>query len=304
MVTMIRIDGQPFAPGTGARVQAVIAEFNRQRFRDNRGQLVTLHIYEDGGKRDYEDQVRLFLSRYRAQPTGAGPYRDVRWWNGVRYVRVNPGGTVAQPRPDAPHVRGAAADFHDSGADAGVSMANNQRSNWLRANAPRFGLLPVGYGFGEPWHYENPADPWDAPAPASLPGAAVSKPKPSTKPTPKPTPLPKEDGTMQSIIINGNQYGVAPEFITHYGNLTQASITRRVTSATDELHDLGKGKAGVANLGALLDGLNIDPGVLDSSGKVLNPLTGKHEANGTWSRSLVVQAKLAMLDKKLSNLRA
>lgn len=49
-----------------------------------------------------------------------------------------------------------ALDVHDSGADAGVTRYDNDRSNWLRQNAPDYGFDPAGYGFSqvEPWHIE------------------------------------------------------------------------------------------------------------------------------------------------------
>lgn len=114
---------------------------------------------------------------------------------------------------------------------------------------------------------------------------------------PKPSPLIEEDEEMYSIKINGNQYGVAKQFITHYGDERQAKITRQVTSAKDELHDLGSGNASSEpgkKFASLLDGLGIPRSVLDSAGRVLNPQSRKHEANGTWSREREI---LAALDK-------
>jgi len=111
----------------------------------------------------------------------------------------------------------------------------------------------------------------------------------------QPVTAPKESDDMQSISINGNQYGVAPEFITHYGDAVQAEVTRQVTSATDELHNLGTGSKATARFASLLDGLGIPRDVLDSKGRVLNPQSGKFEANGTWSRHREI---LAALGKK------
>lgn len=109
----------------------------------------------------------------------------------------------------------------------------------------------------------------------------------------------QEAGNMQSIVINGNQYGVDTEFITHYGTIGQATITRQVTSATDELHNLGEGKAGLTKFSDLLDGLGIPREVLDSAGRVKNPQSGRFEANGTWSRRREAVAKLDQVLKKL-----
>lgn len=106
----------------------------------------------------------------------------------------------------------------------------------------------------------------------------------------------KEDDTMYSVQINGNQYGLAKQFITHYGDARQAKITRQVTSVADELHNLGNGTGAsepAKNWGALLDGLGIPRTVLDAQGRVLNPQSGKFESNGTWSREREILAALA-----------
>lgn len=106
---------------------------------------------------------------------------------------------------------------------------------------------------------------------------------------------PREDGDMQSIVVNGNQYGIVWQGITHYGDARQAEKTRQITSASDELHNLtvkGKPAETIANLNAVLDGHGIPRSVLDANGRVLNPQTGKYEANGTWSREREILAKL------------
>lgn len=97
---------------------------------------------------------------------------------------------------------------------------------------------------------------------------------------------------MESVRINNNIYGVAPEFITHYGDIRQATITRQVMSVTDELHELGNGNEALANWSALLDGLGIPRDVLDGAGRVKNPQSGAFESNGTWSRHREILAKL------------
>lgn len=134
------------------------------------------------------------------------------------------------------------------------------------------------------------------------------KPVPGTATAPA-IPVPKEDDDMQSIAINGKQYGVKEQYITHYGGPTataQADITRKVMSATDELHDLNQAypKDTVAKLGDLLDGLGIPRNVLDGNGFVLNPQSGKYENNGTWSREREILAGQAALGAKLDKLLA
>lgn len=113
------------------------------------------HLLVTSGIRTNAEQTRIFLSKYRLQATGSGPYGDVRWWQGRRYVRHVGGGTVAAPSTSNHEIQGtkAAADLRDSGSGPGVATGGNERADWLRAKASKYGLVPEGYGFGEPWHY-------------------------------------------------------------------------------------------------------------------------------------------------------
>lgn len=102
---------------------------------------------------------------------------------------------------------------------------------------------------------------------------------------------------MQSISINGNLYGVDTQFITHYGTVLQAKVTREVTSVADELHDLNKAygnRAGEA-WAELLDGLGIPRQVINGKGEIKNPQSGKFEGNGTWSREREILAQQSQI---------
>ena len=141
----------------GQRVQTdVAAAFGRLNtaFRNAFG--MTLHV--SSGTRTTAEQRQIFLSRFRAQGSGGGPYNDVRWYGGVRYVRVSSAGTVAVPGTSN-HEEGGpigprALDIRDSGSNAGVTTAGTARGNWIRNNGRTYGFNPAGYGFGEPWHIE------------------------------------------------------------------------------------------------------------------------------------------------------
>lgn len=118
-----------------------------------------VHLVLDPSKgiRTEAEQTAIFLSRYRAQRVGSGPFGDVRWWNGTRYVRYSGLGTVAAPRTSNHEIQGttAAVDVADSGG-AGIGTWGSERSNWLRANAANYGLIPEGFNFKEAWHYAVP----------------------------------------------------------------------------------------------------------------------------------------------------
>lgn len=252
-------------------------------------QMFGLVLYVSSGLRTYQDQVDIFLKRY----VTAGNIRgrkiyDTRVWNGVRYYRIDPTGTVAVPGTSNHEIQRnyyGAVDLRDSGKDAGISRPNNPRSNWARANAHRFGLEPEGYNFKEPWHFRIPN---------------IFRTPPATPAGQSSTPnLPKESDNMQSILVNGHKYGVDTEFLTHYGNEAQATITRQVTSATDEQHKL----ASLTDFQNLLDGLGIPRNVVDGhKGQVYNPQSGKFERNGTWSRRREILAGQARIEAKLNTL--
>jgi len=91
------------------------------------------------GYRSYLDQVVMFKSRYTVRWIGDGPYGDVRWWGGVRYVRTSGLGMAAIPGTST-HGDGLAIDF-----------AYQQRT-WLRAHGTAYGWFNTIRS--EPWHWE------------------------------------------------------------------------------------------------------------------------------------------------------
>lgn len=158
----------------------------------------------------------------------------------------------------------------------------------VRAVGLEPGLISPQRGYpDEPWHVVDKS-PY-----AAVTGGGSGIPGSTTNPKPI---IPTEDDEMYSIMMNGNQYGITKQFITHYGNERQARITRQVSSATDELHNLGNGDGkseAFANFVALLDGFGIPRTAVNGKGQVLNPQSGKYEANGTWSREREILAALA-----------
>lgn len=138
-------------------------------------------ILVTSGIRTYEEQKRIFLMRYvrHGDIRGRKVY-DTRWWNGYLWYRIDPVGTVRQPRLSNHEIQGttAAVDLRDTGKDAGISKFNNPRSNWARANAWRYGLSPEGYNFKEPWHFSI-ADIFRTPP--ATPAGGNSRPIPDTK---------------------------------------------------------------------------------------------------------------------------
>lgn len=145
------VNGQRLAPAVAHAIASLAVAF-----RDQFG----LDVIVSSGRRTYDEQKALFLNRYRAQATGNGPFNDVRFWQGVRYVRVGQGGTVAQPGTSR-HEDDHAVDIRDSGSSPGLTTIGTKRSNWLKGNCSRFGFAATGFSFGEAWHIDYTGDPWD-----------------------------------------------------------------------------------------------------------------------------------------------
>ncbi|WNM65432.1 endolysin [Microbacterium phage Phonegingi] len=276
--TWVYRDGQRLTPAMLYDFLALDADFARRT-----GQ----HLKIRSGVRTDDEQERIWYERMvlANQVNGRRVY-ETRWWNGRLWYRISSAGTVAPPGSSNHQIGGGrkgALDIYDTGSDAGVLTRGSFRANVFDAIAPSYGYDSEGYAFGETWHKRYNRDPWRA-VPTGGGGTAAR---------------PKESDNVQSILVNGHKYGVDTEFLTHYGNEAQATITRQVTSATDEQHMLGS----LTDFQNLLDGLGIPRNVVDGhKGQVYNPQSGKFETNGTWSRRREILANLAALDEKIAAL--
>jgi hypothetical protein len=82
--------------------------------------------------------------------------RWVAWLNGTG-PRANLAAPPGMSNHEESGPRGPRAlDLRDSGRDDGVTVIGSERSNWLAANAHRWGFTPAGHSFvpKEGWHYE------------------------------------------------------------------------------------------------------------------------------------------------------
>ena len=96
--------------------------------------------------RPYAVQERIFRERYRVLWSGSGPYGDVRYWQGVRWVRVT-GASAAVPGTSN-HGWGKAVDCSGLGGFSGT------RFKQLAAIAPAYGFTNTeGRSVGEAWHW-------------------------------------------------------------------------------------------------------------------------------------------------------
>ena len=95
--------------------------------------------------RPYAVQERIFRERYRVQ-SGSGPYGDVRYWQGQRWVRVT--GAAAAVPGTSNHGWGKAVDC------SGLGGFNGTKFNQLASLAARFGFSNTeGRSVGEAWHW-------------------------------------------------------------------------------------------------------------------------------------------------------
>lgn len=109
----------------------------------------------------------LITSGYRTYAEQKSLYD--RWLAGTFFAP-----SVAKPGTSR-HENGRALDLRDSGSTPGVTVAGNKRSNWMRANAARYGFTPNGYSFNEPWHFEYTGNPWTTPSSGAPSSVAYTK---------------------------------------------------------------------------------------------------------------------------------
>ena len=137
----VYVDGQPVAVGTAAAFKKLAAAFQAATG-------YSLHV--TSGYRTYAQQLSLW-----------------RRWKGLEKPPFY-APSVAYPGTSL-HESGGALDVHDSGSSPGVTTAGNTRSNWLKANATKYGFKPIGYSFNEPWHIEYQGNYWVVPTPTPKP---------------------------------------------------------------------------------------------------------------------------------------
>jgi hypothetical protein len=184
--------------------------------------LFGVHVLVTSAIRTYAEQEAIFRARYvtAGNVNGRRVY-DTRIWNGVRWYRISSAGTVAVPGTSNHEIQGtrAAVDLRDTGRDAGIATAGSARSNWLRANAAAYGLVPSGFGFGEAWHYDV---------------LNIFNTPPSAPPAPKPEPVPEptlEDlmALKSAVIINGAANSGYPATALDFENGFKTSWSADVT---------------------------------------------------------------------------
>lgn len=137
-----------------------------------------LYIERQGGTRTRAEQITLFTNAFHVQWEGGGFFNDVRWWDGKRWVRHDPGGTVAPPGesnheedgPNGPR----SLDIGSTGGPGAGSFGTPEQA-WLAANAHRYGFENEGYAFNEAWHKKFIGQ-IGIPAPASVGGTTTFKP--------------------------------------------------------------------------------------------------------------------------------
>lgn len=245
--------------------------------------LFRVHLVLDSSKgiRLNSEQRTIFLDRYRLQSSGKGPFGDVRWFEGRRYVRHSGLGTVAPPGESNHEIQGdtGAVDLADSGG-AGIGTMGSERSNWLRANAANYGLIPEGFEFKEAWHY-------------AVPGIFRTPPS-DFAPTPTPAPL-LEDDDMLMLNITGlgiatPKVTLAPGVFGHFLPSDPVERVKNISRAQDDWQDIT-----AAELPAFLRLYGCDLRIWDVRGGqfvVLDSVTGEVGPGKTWTAAGAVRAAI------------
>lgn len=154
------------------------------------------------GFRSLAAQTAMFKARYTAQKTGNGRFGDVRWWNGVRYVRTS--GAAAAVPGTSNHGKGVAVDFA-----SGINTGKGAGNAWMKAHSGPYGwtwpLWARSSPSHEPWHWEyNPkndrhAGKSPAPSKGAVNVADIARVYPGDKGV--------NAGRLQGLLV-GNGYSV------------------------------------------------------------------------------------------------
>lgn len=250
---------------------------------------VRLVLDASKGIRTEAEQTAIFLDRYRAQRTGSGPFGDVRWWNGTRYVRYSGLGTVAAPRTSNHEIQGttAAVDVADSGG-AGIGTMGSARSNWLRRNAANYGLVPEGFNFNEAWHYAVPN------IFRNVPGGGAS-----TSSGGSSAPVPEEDDDMPKLIRwrNLHVFSVAQEAILYVD-------TMKEKGTLEALHGRDVQDVDNAGIEAALNERGIHWDALDAVLRKVGPGTGGRYWSRLMAEGIAIRGEQAEQAKTLDDVLA
>lgn len=134
-MSTVQIDGRPVATGTAQAFGKLAAAFAKVSGD-------SLHVTD--GFRTYAQQETL-------------------------YKEYQNGGTLAAAPGHSEHETGRALDVHDSGSDAGVTVAGTTRHKIMVGLLSQYGFKNTGDSFGEPWHIEYwGGNPYSTPTPAPV----------------------------------------------------------------------------------------------------------------------------------------
>lgn len=196
------------------------------------------------GDRERQDEIDVFLSRFREQRTGGGPYGDVRMWEGRRYVRFSPLGTVAPPGTGNHGKRRA----NDLGYPYNSDTAAHRRAQVL---AKRHNITCEGMSFREWWHWTF----WGALGAIGTPAGSGS-----SKPASHAPEFSSEEDDM--IRIYSPKYGYAMISGGHYRQLktqedidASLAIASRSLSGTDRQYEVWRDIAMRSDFGPLAEGV-------------------------------------------------
>lgn len=215
--------------------------------------LFGVHVIVTSAIRLHQEQIDIFRKRYvLAGGVNGRRVYDTRVWQGQRWYRIDPIGTVAPPGLSNHEIQGttAAFDLRDTGRDAGITVKNSARGRWFRkVFMPKWGMDPEGDGFGEGWHSRIRNIDRTPPASPTSGGNATPIPNP-TDPAPAPEEeeddMPKNTGLLylapmdaprkeqrEYLLILNTGSGYQGEISSGLGGEIEADRRREFANAFD-----------------------------------------------------------------------
>lgn len=181
-------------------------------------------------------QVATFLDRYVPARTGGGFYGDIRWWNGVRYVRKRGKAAAAVPGTSN-HGKGRAVDVTGLGGFDGLRCRQ-----FLNVFVPIGWSNAEGRSVHEPWHQVDLLSPdLVSSGPATWPTAPTPA---NPVPPPSPTTSEEDDDMDKLIALYLNLTGRMPDPIGAIGYLSAiASGTLTWPQVAEKIADSDESKA-------------------------------------------------------------
>lgn len=178
---------------------------------------------------NYYAQTETFLRRYTRQASGSGPYGDVRYWAGVRYVRTN--GAAAAVPGTSNHGWACAVDVADL-----LSFTSTRYRQFAAVAAEAGWTNTEGRSIGEYWHWVDVTSVQLVKAGQSTTGVVPDVPNPTPITPPEEADL---DANQAAQLTEIHSMMKNVQTATGGVQTSQAKLQRDLTSTRQELARIG-----------------------------------------------------------------